>query len=57
MPRPIIGATGKTSDYWQSDENWWQRAITLGADQAHLEGVHFDEKRPCPLDRHRDSNL
>jgi serine phosphatase RsbU (regulator of sigma subunit) len=39
----LIAATGKTSDYDQSDENWWQRGMTLKAGEALLEGLEFDE--------------
>jgi phosphoserine phosphatase RsbU/P len=39
----LAGATGKTSDYGQADEAWWQAAFALGPDQAQLEGVHYDE--------------
>ena len=39
----LVAATGKTSDYWQADEDWWQRAFPLAAGQAHLEGINFDE--------------
>lgn len=39
----LAGATEKTSDYWQADETWWQRAITLQPGQALLEGVNYDQ--------------
>ncbi|HUI08381.1 MAG TPA: SpoIIE family protein phosphatase [Verrucomicrobiae bacterium] len=39
----LVGATGKTSDYWQADEDWWQQTLPLAASQAHLEGINFDE--------------
>jgi sigma-B regulation protein RsbU (phosphoserine phosphatase) len=39
----LVAATGKTSDYWQADEDWWQQAVPLPAGEAHLEGINFDE--------------
>ncbi len=39
----LIASTGKTSDYWQADEEWWQKAIRLPAGYAHVEGINFDE--------------
>lgn len=39
----LIAATGKTSDYDQSDETWWQRAITLQSGEAVLEGLAIDQ--------------
>ena len=38
----LIAATEKTTDYWQADEGWWKRAITLGTHRATVEGVHYD---------------
>ncbi len=39
----LIAATGKTSDYDQSDESWWRDAALLGAGDAVLEGLAFDQ--------------
>lgn len=39
----LIAATGKTSDYDQSDETWWRQARTLGAGEAVLEGLALDQ--------------
>jgi len=39
----LVAATGKTSDYDQSDEEWWQRGMHAQTGQAYLEGLHFDE--------------
>jgi serine phosphatase RsbU (regulator of sigma subunit) len=39
----LVAATGKTSDYDQSDEEWWRRSMHAQAGQAYLEGLHFDE--------------
>ena len=38
----LIAATEKTTDYWQADETWWQRAVALGTHRAAVEGVHYD---------------
>lgn len=39
----LVAATGKTSDFDQSDESWWQQAILLPKGAALLEGLHFDK--------------
>jgi signal transduction histidine kinase len=39
----IVGATGKTSDFYQADENWWVRAFNRGNGRNIVEGVEFDE--------------
>ena len=39
----MIAATEKTSDYWQADEVWWQRAILEKFHHAFVEGINFDE--------------
>ncbi len=39
----FIAATGKTSDYWQADEKWWQQAAALPQPVANLHGINFDE--------------
>lgn len=39
----LIAATGKTSDYDQSDETWWQKAISLQSGEAVLEGLAIDQ--------------
>jgi sigma-B regulation protein RsbU (phosphoserine phosphatase) len=39
----LIAATGKASDYDQSDETWWQKAITLRSGEAVLEGLAIDQ--------------
>lgn len=38
----LVAATGKTTDYDQSDESWWQKAMTLSEGAAFLEGLAFD---------------
>jgi HAMP domain-containing protein len=39
----LIGATGKTSDYYQADEEWWQRAFNNGAGAIYVSSIHRDE--------------
>ncbi|MEO0445156.1 MAG: cache domain-containing protein, partial [Verrucomicrobiota bacterium] len=39
----IISASGKSTDYWQGDETWWQKGFSLGLDQVWVEGIHFDD--------------
>lgn len=39
----LVAATGKTSDYWQADEEWWQRGIKVAYRHVYIEGVTFDE--------------
>ena len=38
----LIGATEKTSDYWQADEVWWQRAFREKFHHAFVEGINYD---------------
>jgi serine phosphatase RsbU (regulator of sigma subunit) len=39
----LIAASGKTSDYDQSDEFWWQQAMRLHPGEVLLTGLDFDE--------------
>lgn len=39
----LVAATGKTSDYDQSDESWWQQGITLHRGEAVLDGLAIDQ--------------
>jgi len=39
----LVAATGKTSDYWQADEAWWQRGIKVGYRQVYAEGISYDD--------------
>jgi serine phosphatase RsbU (regulator of sigma subunit) len=39
----LVAATDKTSDYDQSDEEWWQLGMRARAGEAWLEGLHFDK--------------
>jgi serine phosphatase RsbU (regulator of sigma subunit) len=43
MEGQLVASTEKTSDYLQSDENWWQKAFQMPAGHAHVEGINFDE--------------
>ena len=39
----LVAATNKTTDYWQADEEWWQKAYNNGEGRIHLSKVSFDE--------------
>lgn len=39
----IVGATGKTTDFYQADEEWWEKAFNKGNGRNIVEGVQFDE--------------
>lgn len=39
----IVGATGKTSDFYQADEQWWQTAFNRGNGRNLIQGIQFDE--------------
>ncbi len=39
----LIAATQKTTDFWQADEIWWQRARLVRSGRVYLEGIHYDE--------------
>ncbi len=38
-----VAMTGRTSDYWQADEGWWQGAYAGGRGAAFLGDVELDE--------------
>jgi len=38
----LIASTEKTSDYWQADEVWWQRAMLQKFRHAFVEGINYD---------------
>lgn len=38
-----VGQSGITSDYWQGDEDKWQKTFLMGADAIHLSDVEQDE--------------
>lgn len=39
----LVAATRKTSDYYQADELWWQRAYNGGKDSLYLSAMEYDE--------------
>lgn len=39
----LVGATGRTSDYYQADEQWWQEAFNGGKGAVYLSPLHYDE--------------
>ena len=39
----LVGATGKTTDFYQADEEWWVRAFNKGNGRCIIAGVDFDE--------------
>lgn len=39
----LVGATGRTSDYYQADEKWWQCAYNGGKGATFVDEIHFDE--------------
>lgn len=38
-----VGQSDKTSDYWQGDEDKWQKTYLVGADAIHLSDIEEDE--------------
>ncbi|MBI5117463.1 sensor histidine kinase [Candidatus Poribacteria bacterium] len=39
----IVGATGKTTDFYQADESWWTDAFNSGNGRNIAQGMTFDE--------------
>ena len=39
----LVGASNMTSDYYQADEAWWQKASLAKPSQVWLEGIDLDE--------------
>ena len=39
----LVAATRKTSDFWQADEEWWQRGAVLGPRKLYVEGIQYDD--------------
>ncbi|MDD3295819.1 MAG: PAS domain S-box protein [Candidatus Omnitrophica bacterium] len=39
----LVAASGKTSDFYQADEKWWQVAYSDGKGGVSIEDVEFDE--------------
>ncbi|MFH1146948.1 MAG: PAS domain-containing protein [Pseudomonadota bacterium] len=38
----LVAATGKTADYYQADEEWWQKAYNRGRGAVYASDIHFD---------------
>ena len=38
----LVGATGKTSDYYQADEEWWQEAFDEGKGATYVSPLYYD---------------
>ena len=39
----IVAASNKTSDFYQADEEWWQRAYNGGKGGVYVSDIEFDE--------------
>ncbi|MBI5124079.1 MAG: diguanylate cyclase [Candidatus Omnitrophica bacterium] len=39
----LVAASGKTSDFYQADEEWWQRAYNNGKGDIYVGNVEFDQ--------------
>ena len=39
----LMGSTGRTSDYYQADEGWWQAAWNNGAGAVYIGDPEYDE--------------
>ncbi|HID23502.1 MAG TPA: hypothetical protein EYP14_14050, partial [Planctomycetaceae bacterium] len=39
----VVGATNKTSDYYQADEVWWQLTFADGRGKARYGGIEYDQ--------------
>jgi len=39
----IVSASEKTSDFYQADEEWWQKAYDNGKGDTYISNVEFDE--------------
>jgi methyl-accepting chemotaxis protein len=39
----LMGSTGRTSDYYQADEDWWQAAWNSGAGAVYIGDPEYDE--------------
>lgn len=44
----LVAATNKTSDYFQADEEWWQRCFDGGKGRVTITDVIFDESAISP---------
>lgn len=38
-----VGQSGPTSDYWQGDEDKWQKTFLVGPDAVHISKIEYDE--------------
>ena len=38
-----VGQSDETSDYWQGDEDKWQKSYLKGTDSVFVDGMEFDE--------------
>jgi signal transduction histidine kinase/CheY-like chemotaxis protein/HAMP domain-containing protein len=39
----LVASSNKTTDYWQADEEWWQKAYKMGEGQTYLSNFGYDE--------------
>ncbi|MDQ1318035.1 MAG: hypothetical protein QG588_1691 [Candidatus Poribacteria bacterium] len=39
----LVASTNKTSDYWQADEEWWQKAYNKGKGQKYIGKFGYDQ--------------
>jgi len=39
----LVASSGKTSDFYQADEEWWQRAFNDGLGEIYLGKIEFDQ--------------
>jgi len=39
----LVASSGKTSDFYQADEEWWQRAFAGGKGKVCMGNIEFDE--------------
>lgn len=39
----LVATSNKTSDFYQADEEWWQRAFNSGAGKVYIGQIEFDE--------------
>ncbi len=39
----LVASSGKTTDFYQADEEWWQRAYSEGKGHVYIGDIEFDE--------------
>ena len=39
----LVASSGKTSDFYQADEKWWQEAFAGGQGKVSIQDIEFDE--------------